>query len=292
MICPAYQSAFIYDKDELRKKFSYFLGDSTPKVYAASKNKYLVAEPVSYRTKIRSMQTVAMKAVNVVVPDSLTGEREDSVSMADFDRAARSIRDSIVIVDVPKDTVQAEALDSIYVITKDKELRLLKYNAPDSIEFDSVAQKYVTQKPSYYIAEVRYQMEQDNYMWYLRDAIVLPDVRLAKLNQSAGGKAAEKKEKQGLKGFFKNLFKKKPKEAIDSASQQAPPKEEFDYVDEADSTLQAEIPQPGQEEEKPKKKVRKKKEKPVKASRKKDNKPDAAAPEPAEKKEEDEDDGF
>ena len=30
MICPAYQSAFIYDKNELRKRFSYFQEDSTP----------------------------------------------------------------------------------------------------------------------------------------------------------------------------------------------------------------------------------------------------------------------
>lgn len=295
MICPAYQSAFIYDKDELRKKFSYFLGDSTPKVYSASKNKYLVAEPTTYKSKIRSMQTVAMKPVNVVVPDSLTGEGKDSVSMADFDRAARSIRDSIVIADVPRDTVPEE-LDSIYVISKDKELRLLKYNMPDTVEYDSVAGKYVIQKPSYYVAEVRYQMEQDNYMWYLRDAIVLPDVRLAKLGQMERGKeSSEKKEKQGLKGFFKNLFKKKPKEEVDSASLQAPAKDEFDYIDEPDTTLQAEIPQPGQENEKPKKKakVKKKKERRVKVSPKKDNKPDATAPEtePAEKKE-DEDDGF
>src|SRR5688572_26957513 len=80
MICPAYQSAFIHDKDELRKKFSYFLGDSTPKVYTASKNKYLVAEPTSYQKRLRSMQTVRMKPVRVVVPDSLTSNA-DSVSM-------------------------------------------------------------------------------------------------------------------------------------------------------------------------------------------------------------------
>src|ERR1700709_1598223 len=71
LICPAYQSAFIYDQDALRKKFSYFNEDSTPKVLTASKNKYLIADPVSYHKKIRSLQTVAMKPVYVVVPDSL-----------------------------------------------------------------------------------------------------------------------------------------------------------------------------------------------------------------------------
>ena len=70
MVCPAYQSAFIYDKEELRKKFSYFVGDSTPKVYTASKNRYLIAEHTSYQKKVRSLQTVPMKRVMVAVPDS------------------------------------------------------------------------------------------------------------------------------------------------------------------------------------------------------------------------------
>ena len=56
MICPAYQSAFIYDKNELRKRFSYFQEDSTPKILMASKTKYLIAEPISYRKKLRAMQ--------------------------------------------------------------------------------------------------------------------------------------------------------------------------------------------------------------------------------------------
>ncbi len=296
MICPAYQSAFIYDKDELRRKFSYFLEDSTPKVYTASKNKYLIAEPVSYQQKIRSMQTIAMKRVPVHVPDSLSGV-QDSVSMADLDRAARSVIDSTYIVDVPRDTVSAEALDSIYVISKDREHRLLKYNAPDSLEYDPATGRYVTQKPEYYVKEVRYQMEQDNYMWYLRDALVLPDVRLAKMRQAQGDAGAEtsKKEKQGLKGFFKNLFRKKKKEEADTIPQAPVQEEEFDYIDEADTTSQAEIPQPGQEEKATK--VRKKKEKKPKAekvSRKKNNDAIETQPEaaPAEKKEEDDDDGF
>ena len=60
MICPAYQSSFIYDKEALRKKFSYFKEDSTPKMYTASRNKYLIGVPVSYKKKVRSLQTVEM----------------------------------------------------------------------------------------------------------------------------------------------------------------------------------------------------------------------------------------
>ena len=292
MICPAYQSAFIYDQDELRKKFSYFQkDDSTPKVYTASKNKYLVAEQVSYQKKIRSMQTVKMKPVPVQVPDSLINA--DSVSMEELDRAARSVIDSTFIVDVPRDSI-ARQPDTVYVISKDKEVRLLKYNAPDSLDYDSATQKYVAQTPEYYVKEVRYQMEQDNYMWYLRDAIVLPDVRLAKLQQTEGGgdgKGSTKKsgkKKQGLKGFFKNLFKKKPKEQIDTTDLRPAPADDFDYVDPSDTTSQAEIPQPKQQQ---KKGLFKKKKSRDKVSKKKDKKPQGDEPAPADKKKE-EDDGF
>ena len=294
MICPAYQSAYIYDKDELRKKFSYFIDDSTPKVYTASKNKYLIAEPMSYSKKIRSMQTVKMKPVPVHVPDSISGKGkvEDSISMDEMRRATQSVQDSTFIVDRPKkDSVAKEPLDSIYVISKDKEVRLLVYNGPDSLDYDSVQQKYVRQKAKYSIRDVRVNLDEENYLWYLRDEIVLPDVRLAKKLQEEGGEGGSKrKEKRGLKG----LFKKKEKEApADTTSNIAPEEEEFDYVDEADSTLQAETPLPGQQQEiKPAKEKkglfgRKKKEKAPKKS-------DAKKPEDEQqpKKKENEDDGF
>jgi hypothetical protein len=244
MICPAFQSAYIHDKDALRKKFSYFLEDSTPKVFTASKNKYLIAEPTAYRKKIRSMQTVEMKPVPVIVPDSLL--TADSVDLADLDKAARSVIDSTFIEDVPVGSEPAVAEDSVYVITKDKELRLLKYNGADSLELDSVSGRYITQKNKYYVKDVRLNVEQDNYMWYLRDNLVLPDVRLAKLQQGNAkaearqiAKKKEKGEKKGLKGFFKNLFKKKQKTT--DSTEVKPPVEEFDFID-ADTLTQDDPP--------------------------------------------------
>lgn len=247
-ICPAFQSAYIYDKDELRKKFSYFQEDSTPKILTASKNRYLVAEATPYRKKLRSLQTVAMKPVPVQVPDSLL--HADSATVADLERAALSVMDTTFAVDVPVAAASGE--DSVYVITKDKELRLLKYNAPDSLVYDPVTQRYVPQKASYYVKDVRLNIDQDNYMWYLRDYLILPDVKLARLQQNADGgrdggvKAGKKKkEKKGFKGFFKDLFKKKPKE---SDSLQAPPapRDEFDFID-VDTVAQATPPVQQQE---------------------------------------------
>jgi hypothetical protein len=315
LICPAYQSAFIYDKNELRKKFSYFQEDSTPKVYTASKNRYLIAEPVSYRKKVRSLQTVAMKPVKVYVPDSLTITDEEGVlgengivPGAELDLAARSVIDSTYIVDIPRDTTEA-ATDSVYMITKDKEVRMLRFSTQDSLIYDETSGKYVAKVPKYYITEVRYNVEQDNYMWYLRHNLILPDVRLAQQTQQeskaeakSGGKKAKKKG-----GFFKNLFKKKNKEAVDSTAISAPPKEsdgDFDYVDEDEQQAQAAQAQ-GQPAEAPKKKkgLFKKRdkteatgqpaeEKPKKKKKdKKAKKQEEAKPE-ADKEEEDKDDGF
>jgi hypothetical protein len=247
MICPAYQSAFVYDKNELRKKFSYFQEDSTPKMLMASKTKYLIAEPVSYRRKLRSMQTIPMRDVNPVLPDSMTMTAEELIAGidgedgivpgAELDLAARSVIDSTFIVDIPQDTSQTYA-DSIYVISKDKEVRFLKFNNPDSVKFDEATGKYVAQAPEYVVTDIRFNVEQDNYMWYLRDNLVLPDVRLSQVQQKAQkeaeSKAAKKaKEKKGFRGFFKNLFKKKERAPIDSTEQELQPKpvDEFDFIE-------------------------------------------------------------
>jgi hypothetical protein len=297
MICPAYQSAFIYDQEALRKKFSYFNEDSTPKVLMASKSKYLIAAPVSYQKKIRSMQTVEMKPVFPIVPDSLRDDYE--VSLAELDSAARSVIDSTFIVDTDQtaDSLQ-HGEDSVYVITKDKEVRLLKYD-PDSLK--------------YKVVDVRLNVDQDNYMWYLRDYLVLPDVRLARLQSGEKAKnAAGKKEKKGFFGFFKNLFKKKKKEPIDSATL-VPVKDEndFDFVD----TTAIEKPVVKAEPSKKKKKKEKEinpgpqeeadtdeavspEEKPAKRNRKKKKDEAVPATDPEEKDkpsrmgDEKEDDGF
>lgn len=241
LICPAYQSAFIYDKNELRKKFSYFEEDSTPKILVASKTKYLIAEPMSYRKKLRAMQTIEMKPVNPVLPDSMTVDPDELDPMgedgvvpgAELDLAARSVIDSIYIEDVPIDTTQMY-VDSVYVISKDKEVRFLKYNFPDSLKYDEASGTYVRETPSYKVADIRFNVEQDNYMWYLRNSLVLPDVRLSQLHQAAQNEAASgSKAKKGIGGFFRNLFKKKQKEPVDSTDQQIqpPPVDDFDFIE-------------------------------------------------------------
>src|SRR5690606_38300406 len=89
-------------------------------------------------------------------------------------------------------------------------------------------------------------IDQDSYMWYLRDYLVLPDVRLARIQQEAGRsglsgeRAAKKKGRKGLKGFFQNLFRKRDKPA-DSSQVQPTPQEQFDFID-TDTLTQATPP--------------------------------------------------
>jgi hypothetical protein len=277
MVCPAYQSAYIHDKDALRKKFSYFVGDSTPKLYAsAKKNKYLVGETVPYKKKVRSIQTVAMKPVNPVVPDSLKEGYEKKVAEVDISAVERNVDDGTAVLRI--DTLQvankdSTATDSVYVISKDREVRVLKYNA---------------MKRAYFVDTVGFNTQQDSYMWYMRDWLVLPDARIAQRKEDKE-EADDMSKKEG--GFFKNLFGKKKKKDIpsDDISQDLIPKEEEDYgYDDfedrvKDSTATAEG-QPVTKSTKDKKKKKVTEPKVKKADKKKTETPPA--------KKEEEDDGF
>lgn len=203
LVCPAYQSAFIFDKPTAREKFVYYNesttapkeilasnsksitlpprdsswakstvlpGPALPQVRRVKMDKYLLLPEKSYKKAMRALQTVEMKQV---LPKK---EEVDSLDIMNaLDSAARTITDTL--------TVQAakgkpeEAVDSVYAITKTKE---------------------------------KYNMDQDIYMWYFRDILVLPDVRAAMQEKKEGEVAEEKKTRQGL---FKRLFGKKDKKA-------------------------------------------------------------------------------
>ncbi len=234
LTCPAFQSAYIYDKEALRRKFSYFKEDSTPKVLSASKTKYLIIVPESYRKKVRSLNTVEMSPVYPQIPDSLKVEEGAGLLLAETD-----VPDSL---SSPQEQQGLEKTDSAYAITKTKE---------------------------------KYNVDQDNYMWYFRDLLVLPDVRAAVENKNSNKKRAEKekleaeksKEKKG-RGGFKNLFRRKQKSDSTSVDAPAIP------GDEAADTKKAKTKTP---------KVKKPKKDKVKKSQKE---------EPPAKKKEEEDDGF
>ena len=208
LICPAYQSAFIHDQEAQYRRFNYFNEDSTPKIITVSKNRYLIIPEQSYRRKIRSMQTVEMKPIHPKVPDSLQMKKEeDEFAGAEQDSTARD-----------STATKKPAEDSVYMITVDKEVRVLRYDT-DSLK--------------YRIENMMYTADQDNYMWYFRDVLVLPDVRAAVESEKSGKEAktaAAKQAKKGKKGGFlaglKNLFKKKPKNDSTALNPSKPPDSE------------------------------------------------------------------
>ncbi len=165
-ICPAYQSAFIHDKDALKRQFSYFGEDSMPKVFEASKDRFLIIEPVSYHRKLRSLQTIAMTDIYPEIVDSTDVEDDE------FYLAERDVIDST-------DMNQVNPGDSVYVISLKKE---------------------------------KFNIDQELYLWYLREYLVYPDVRINQGKEMEAAAAQEAKEEKV--GFFKRIFgKKKKKEA-------------------------------------------------------------------------------
>lgn len=206
MICPAYQSAFIHDKATQKEMFVHYnsnknqarevlasnsktlnlpANDSTwsnsvviqgpalPKEKRNKRTRYLLLPEKTYRKALRALQTVEMKPV-------YPKKQPDSVDIKSaLDSAARSITDTLTVSGSTADA-KKEVKDSTYVISIEKE---------------------------------KFNVEQDNYMWYFRNVLVLPDVRIAMEGAPAEGKTTSKaKEKKGFFGFFKNMFKKKPKE--------------------------------------------------------------------------------
>lgn len=205
LICPAYQSSFIYDKPTAKEKFVYYNesttqprevlasansktitlpprdstwkksdalpGPALPHVRRVKKDRYLLLPEKTYKKVLKALRTVEMKPV-------YPKKQDDSLDIAaELDSAARSISDTAR----GEATKPKVAEDSAYAITKTKE---------------------------------KYNLDQDAYLWYFRDVLVLPDVRAAMMEEGvvqAAKKKTTKKAKGGFFGKVKNLFKKKEK---------------------------------------------------------------------------------
>ena len=317
-ICPAYQSAFIFDQEALIKKFSYFENDSTPKVYTASRNNYLVIPEQSYRKKLKSLQTIEMKPVYTVLPD--TSAEKKGKGEGDFYKAPENI-DSLLRtqtrdVEAPPETPKAMdsavvakkdsvEVDSSYQITKDKEVRFYRYHwdtlrrrtenlrGKKGEELSSLYKKYQKSNDSakYRVDNIHYRSEQELYMWYLRDVLVLPDVRAAMEEEKRAKDTTRriKNEPDTVKkvGFFKGLkglFKRKPKSDSTDVAESVPTEEEI-LEEDAD----AEVPLPDSVVTKKTKKRKKKNKSP---EPKKENPKPIKEKKKDPVKKEDEDDGF
>ena len=190
MICPAYQSAFIHDQGTLDRHFSYFQEDSTPKILEASKDKHLLIDPLTYRKRLRALRTVPMVDVypieddSVVFNDDLEAElmlAAEETKSGDLYNEADLLKQMPEEEAVEEDPIATE--DSVYVISLKKE---------------------------------KFNIDQELYLWYLREYLVYPDVKLQQQENAEFQAEEAKDEKQG---FFKRLFggkKDKAQAEIDS----------------------------------------------------------------------------
>ena len=237
MICPAYQSNFYFDKSKQKEAFVFYNENKNqPREVLASNTKTLNLPPrdsswdnshviqgpaLPFERKLKKERYLllpkktykqALRALQTVPMKPVypkIGEDTADIRKA-LDSAARSITDTITTSSVaPKEQQE----DSVYVITKEKE---------------------------------KFNLDQDNYMWYFRDVLVLPDVRqgmeAAKSDKEASSPA---KTKKGFFSMLKGLFKKKPKHQIDTtAVKPVETPEEENYDTERDSTVMQPQTQP------------------------------------------------
>ena len=217
MVCPAYQSAFIFDKPTAREQFVYYNADTVntrdvlasagnsitlpPKPLPGTKSMVVMGDSVEARYEV--MQAPAL-------PKAKTVKRDRYLLMPrkTYQKALRSLMTVEMKPVYPKkvEDDSAMAAQQLANIIRDENDSTLG-TRPEA-KGDSV---YVISK-----AKEKFNVEQDNYLWYFRDMLVLPDVRLAMEGKTEGGsEATGAGAKKG--GFFKNLFgKKKKKSASDS----------------------------------------------------------------------------
>lgn len=176
MICPAYQSAFIYDTSALKSKFSYFEND-TPKIVEVNQNKFHLGVPVSFRKKMAGFRTVEMLPVYPVIPDSLLflGDEEMASEM--------DVQDSLAV-----------AQGDSSATSSDKGL----YDPMDHQKEEKPLHPGLIGK--------KFNVEQEQYMYYFRKILVLPDVRAGMAVPQKKGFFAR------LKDRIKNIFRRKSKE--------------------------------------------------------------------------------
>lgn len=185
MICPAYQSAFIHDKNALMAHFSYFNPDSTPKVREVDKSRFLIVKEVPYEKRVREMQTIVMQDVYPQLIDS--AEFEDDLMLAE-----RDVIDSTAI--------EAQNEDKIH---------------PGLIG--------------------PFNTEQELYMWYLRDILLLPDAR------------AEMKEEEEKKQEESKRSRKERKQEEPAQEEQKEKKGPFSIFNKKDKDEKTEEPAPDNE---------------------------------------------
>ncbi len=243
-ICPAYQSAFIYDKKKSIETFAYYNDDTLKAKEIELSN----GKKVTLPARNKSIQYGA----NPTYADKVKRDRSDSSDREKYpDVYASAAPSQQQIMNKPYrsnyQVLPGPALPKERYVKYDRYLLLPRKTykkavralntvpmtkvypekpKPDSAltirgaEQDSTAVARVKKRAdsTYMItlAREKYNTEQENYLWYMRKDIILPDAWYARYGTEGegGGETPQTQagaQPQKKKGFFQNLFKKKPK---------------------------------------------------------------------------------
>lgn len=244
-ICPAYQSAFIYDKKKSIETFAYYNDDTLKAKEIELSN----GKKVTLPARNKSIQYGA----NPTYADKTRRDRSDSSDREKYpDVYASAAPSQQQMMNKPYrsnyQVLPGPALPKERYVKYDRYLLLPRKTykkavralntvpmtkvypekpKPDSAlviagaELDSGAmaatKKRVDSTYMITLAREKYNTEQENYLWYMRKDIILPDAWYARYGKdgsaddSRKNKTAAPAEQKKKKGFFKNLFKKKSK---------------------------------------------------------------------------------
>ncbi|MFM8914643.1 MAG: hypothetical protein ACKOE6_17245 [Flammeovirgaceae bacterium] len=234
VICPAYQSSFIFDKPSAREDFVHYNENkSQPRELLASNNKTLTLPPVDSLWGERELSSNYYKSVVIqgpALPKEKRNKRTRYLLLPEktYRKALRALQTLEMTRVYPNknDSLDIKkALDSAARSINDTLTSTAKTDADQSGEEGP----YVISKE-----KEKFNLDQDYYMWYLRNILVLPDVRIAMEGAKEDAKATAKKEKKmGFFGFFSNLFGKKKK---DKKSEPVKPTAQLQEATTVDST--------------------------------------------------------
>jgi len=217
MVCPAYQSAFIFDKPTAREQFVYFNADTANArdvVASADRSFTLPPKPTPGTKAFYRGDSVEVKyevMQGPALPKAKTVKRDRYLLMPrkTYQKALRSLMTVEMKPVYPKKVEDDSAMAAQQLANIIRDENDSTFGTRQEAKGDSV---YVISK-----AKEKFNVEQDNYLWYFRDMLVLPDVRLAMEGQAAGEGAQGGKSGQ-KKGFFKNLFGRKKKSAASDST--------------------------------------------------------------------------
>lgn len=187
-VCPTYQSAFIFDKNTKENHFSYYNNNfKAAMTVTASVGKSI---EIPQKDSLWVLQSLGLDGPAVPFHRKVRRDKHLLLPKKSHRKALKLMR-----------TVERKFVKEAYDSAKMAEIHRL----------DSLSLLDSTYRIS--VAREKFNLDQDIYMWYFKDQLLLPDVRWEKYDKKTEeerlAKEAIKNSKKNKKGWFSFLRRKK-----------------------------------------------------------------------------------